>query len=363
MNYIPVSVKNQVNVDADTQDSYVASSSRKDKGPTQEYILLLLQPYRTRIPVEDVPPAAHEKSFEKLAAKAMDDVSRQAFEEEKRRIASQKKAAQATSTNKLSTDRQSVSTDRQSVSTDRPFVSTDRLFVSTDRSNTPYVSAVSTPDRVENASPNSYTRIHIGFILKDNSKEIHISIQTRGKIQKGYSAQQAFCPNDSRSLMYLNASRPDIMFVVCACARFQVTPKALRLNAVKRIFRRLISRQCKKQTIMANSTTEAEYVVAANCYGQVLWIQNQMMDYGFNFMNTKIHIDNKSTISVIKNPVAHSRTKHIEIRFHFIRDCYEKRLIEGIKIHTDSNVAGLLTKGFDVTRFNFLVVSIGMLNL
>ncbi|GKD69295.1 putative ribonuclease H-like domain-containing protein, partial [Tanacetum coccineum] len=101
------------------------------------------------------------------------------------------------------------------------------------------------------------------------------------------------------------------------------------------------------------STTE--YVAAAHCCGQILWIQNQMMDYGFNFMNTKIHIDNESTISVIKNHVAHSRTKHIEIRFHFIRDCYEKKLIEFIKIHTDSNVADLLTKGFDVIRFNFLV--------
>ncbi|GKB81485.1 hypothetical protein Tco_0948380 [Tanacetum coccineum] len=212
------------------------------------------------------------------------------------------------------------------------------------------------------------------------------------------------------SLMYLTASRPDIMFAVCAYARFQVTSKASHLNAVKRIFRylkhqlkiclwyprdspfefeaysdsdyggasldrksttggcqflgrRLISWQCKKQTIVANSTTKAEYVAAANCCGQVLWIQNQMMDYGFNFMNTKIHIDNESTISVIKNPVAHSRTKHIEIRFHFIRDCYEKRLIEVIKIHTDSNVADLLTKGFDVTRFNFLVVSIGMISM
>ncbi|GJX93403.1 hypothetical protein Tco_0347989 [Tanacetum coccineum] len=212
------------------------------------------------------------------------------------------------------------------------------------------------------------------------------------------------------SLMYLTASRPDIMFAVCACARFQVTLKASHLNAVKRIFRylkhqpklglwyprdspfeleafsdsdyggasldrksttggcqflgrRLISWQCKKQTIMANSTTEAEYVAAANCCGQVLWIQNQMMDYGFNFMNTRIHIDNESTISVIKNLVAHSRTKHIKIRFHFIRDCYKKILIEVIKIHTDSNVADLLTKGFDVIIFNFLVVSIGMLNL
>ncbi|GJS57111.1 putative ribonuclease H-like domain-containing protein [Tanacetum coccineum] len=110
-------VENHVNMDAIcTQDSYVAGSSGKDKGPTQEYILLPLQPHRT----------------------SYGDVSRQAFEEKKRRIASQKKAAQATSTNKLSTD-------WPSVSTDRPYVSIDRLFVSTDRSNTPYVSAASTP--------------------------------------------------------------------------------------------------------------------------------------------------------------------------------------------------------------------------
>ncbi|GKA25902.1 putative ribonuclease H-like domain-containing protein, partial [Tanacetum coccineum] len=184
------------------------------------------------------------------------------------------------------------------------------------------------------------------------------------------------------SLMYLTASRPDIMFAVYKCARFQVTPKASHLHAVKRIFRyikhqpklglwyprdspfeleafsdsdyagasldrksttggcqfigrRLISWQCKKQTIMANSTTEAEYVAAAHCCGQVLWKQKQMMDYGFNFMNTKIHIDNESTICVVKNLVYHSRTKHIEIRHHFIRDCYEKRLIDVLKIHTD----------------------------
>ncbi|GKD45470.1 putative ribonuclease H-like domain-containing protein [Tanacetum coccineum] len=163
------------------------------------------------------------------------------------------------------------------------------------------------------------------------------------------------------SLMYLTSSRPDIMFSICACSRFQVQPKVSYLNAVKRIFRYLkgqpklglwlISWQCKKQTVVANSTTEAAYITASHYYGQVLWIQNQMLDYGYNFMQTKIHVDNESAICVVKNPVYHSKTKHIEIRHHFIRDFCEKKLIEMVKIHTDYNVADLLTKAFDVTRY------------
>nr|GEU62658.1 hypothetical protein [Tanacetum cinerariifolium] len=95
------------------------------------------------------------------------------------------------------------------------------------------------------------------------------------------------------SLMYLTVSRPDVMFAICACARHQVTPKEYHLHAVKRIFRylkghpklglwRLISWQCKKQTIVATLTTEVEYVAAASCCGQVLWIQNQLLDYGLS---------------------------------------------------------------------------------
>nr|GEU64994.1 hypothetical protein [Tanacetum cinerariifolium] len=196
------------------------------------------------------------------------------------------------------------------------------------------------------------------------------------------------------SLMYLTSLRPDIMFAVCACVRFQVNPKISHLHAVKRIFRylkgqpklglwypkdssfdlvaytdsdyaeasldrksiiggcqflgcRLISWQCKKQTVVANSITEAKYIAASNCCEQVLWIQNQFLDYGYNFMQTKIHIDNESTICIMKNPVFHSKTKHIEIRHHFIRDSNEKKLIQMIKIHTDQNVTDFLTKAFD----------------
>ncbi|GJT08419.1 hypothetical protein Tco_0842881 [Tanacetum coccineum] len=86
----------------------------------------------------------------------------------------------------------------------------------------------------------------------------------------------------------------------------------------------MISWQYKKQTMVANSIKDAEYVVASSCCGQVLWIQNQLLDYG---------------------------------------DSNEKKLIQMIKIHTDKNVADLLTKAFDVSRFQYLIASIGMLNL
>nr|GEV85903.1 putative ribonuclease H-like domain-containing protein [Tanacetum cinerariifolium] len=207
------------------------------------------------------------------------------------------------------------------------------------------------------------------------------------------------------SLMYLTSSRPDIMFLVCTCARFQVTPKASHLHAVKRIFKylkgkphwgewypkdlpfnfvaysdsdyagasldrksttrgcqflgcRLISWQCKKQTIVATSSTKAEYVAPASCCAQVLWIQNQLLDYGYNFIHTIIYIDNSNIICIIKNPVLHSKRKHIEIRHYFITDCNDKKLIQVVEILSDNNFADLLTKAFDVRRFQYLVASV-----
>ncbi|GJR15856.1 putative ribonuclease H-like domain-containing protein [Tanacetum coccineum] len=136
MNYVPISVENQVNVDAGTQDSYVAEKPSENASPDkdiQDSKDVIDKEGQHQMP-EDEQVLQDELEMmvtQELVANAINDISRQAFEEEKRRVASQKKAAQTTSTNQLSTD--------------KPFVSTDRSFVSTDRSNTPNVSAASTP--------------------------------------------------------------------------------------------------------------------------------------------------------------------------------------------------------------------------
>nr|GEX10211.1 hypothetical protein [Tanacetum cinerariifolium] len=177
------------------------------------------------------------------------------------------------------------------------------------------------------------------------------------------------------SLMYLTTSRPDLLYVHVQDSPFNLEAysdsdyagASLDRKSItgrcQFLGKRLISWQCKKQTIVANFTAEAEYITAANCCRQVLWIQNYMLDYGFKVMNTKIYIDNEITIYILKNPVFHSKTKHIEIRHHFIRDSYEKKLIQVIKIHIDKNVVDLLIKALDVSRFQFLNASNGLLNL
>ncbi|GJT26899.1 putative ribonuclease H-like domain-containing protein [Tanacetum coccineum] len=144
------------------------------------------------------------------------------------------------------------------------------------------------------------------------------------------------------SLMYLTSSRSDIMFVVCACARFQVTPKVSHLHVVKRIFRYLKGQPKLGLWYPKDSPFDLEAYTDSDYAGASL--------------------DRKSTTGV-KNPVFHSKTKYIEIKHHFIRDSNEKKLIQMIKILTNQNVADLLTKAFDIGRFQYLIASIGRLNL
>jgi len=169
------------------------------------------------------------------------------------------------------------------------------------------------------------------------------------------------------SLLYLTTSRPDIMFVVCLSARFQSCPKESHLKAAKRILKylkgtismglwypshspihlvgyfdfdfagckldrkntsgtchlfgsMLISWHNKKQACVALSIAEAEYIAEGSCCAQILWIKQQLEDFGLKISKVPLLCDNTRAINLTKNQVQHSRTKHIEIRQHFIRD-------------------------------------------
>ncbi|GJW44005.1 retrovirus-related pol polyprotein from transposon TNT 1-94 [Tanacetum coccineum] len=210
------------------------------------------------------------------------------------------------------------------------------------------------------------------------------------------------------SLLYLTASRPDIMFSVCLCARFQEAPKTSHLEVVKRIFRYikgtthlglwypkgtgietvvyadsdhagdyvdrkstsgictfmgccLTSWFSKKQTALAISTTEAEYVSAEKACQQALWMKQALIDYDVRLDDVPIMCDNKGAIDLSKNPVQHSRTKHIEIRHHFLRDNVQKGHISIEKVPSVDNIADILTKPLKRESFNYLRLGLGMM--
>ncbi|KAJ9565972.1 hypothetical protein OSB04_001938 [Centaurea solstitialis] len=211
------------------------------------------------------------------------------------------------------------------------------------------------------------------------------------------------------SQLYLTASRPDIMYSTCLCARYQAEPKESHLTAVKRIFRylkgtpnlglwyskdsgfdltaysdsdfagckidrksttggchllggKLVSWTSKKQNYVSTSTSEAEYVAAGICCAQVLWLRNQLQDYDIQLSKIPIYCDDTSAIAIANNPVLHYKTKHIEVRYHFIRDHVMNGDIELHFVPTEYQLADLFTKPQDVTRFNMLISELGMLN-
>ncbi|WVZ94378.1 LOW QUALITY PROTEIN: hypothetical protein U9M48_040277 [Paspalum notatum var. saurae] len=178
------------------------------------------------------------------------------------------------------------------------------------------------------------------------------------------------------SLLYLMAIRPDIQFAA--------SPRTSHLQAVKHIFRylkftpelglwyssdsslslrgfsdadhagcridrkstsgtcqflgtSLVSWSSRKQTNVALSTTEAEYVAAASCCSQLLWMKATLSDFGLKYGRIPLLVDSTSAISVAKNPILHFRTKHIDVRFHFLRDHYEKGDIDLIHVEGVDN--------------------------
>jgi hypothetical protein len=200
------------------------------------------------------------------------------------------------------------------------------------------------------------------------------------------------------SLLYITVFRPDVMFSVCMRARFQISPREVHLKAAKRILRylkhtpniglwypkgaqfeligysdlnyegckvdrkstsgcyqflgrSLVSWSSNKQNSVALSTTEAEYILAGNCCAQLLWMKQTLLDYGILFKNVPIMCDNESAIKLATNPVQHSRTIHIDIRHHFLRDHVGKEDISIYSVGTDDQLVYIFTKSLDEARF------------
>ncbi|GKA83618.1 hypothetical protein Tco_0805213 [Tanacetum coccineum] len=209
------------------------------------------------------------------------------------------------------------------------------------------------------------------------------------------------------SLMYLTASRPDLVFAVCMCARYQSKPTKRHLEAVKRVFRylqgtinmglwypkdtamaltayadadhagcqdtrrstsgsaqflgdKLVSWSSKKQTSTSISSTEAEYIAMSGCCAQILWMRSQLSDYGFAYNHIPLYCDNKSAIALCCNNVQHSRSKHIDIRHHFIREQVEKGVVELYFVRTEYQLADIFTKALPRERFEFILLRLGM---
>ncbi|GJW91921.1 hypothetical protein Tco_0169474 [Tanacetum coccineum] len=232
-------------------------------------------------------------------------------------------------------------------------------LVNTDRSNVSIARSISTVRHVYTVRPISTARSYFTQPVY-RPKDLKPNVKTFGIKNITTVGTRAVVSKDKVENVLKRLNRPkrdfqDHALVDSGCSSHMTGNRAYLL-AYEDLNRGFVAFGSDPKGVQeADNCGKAEYVAAAHCCGQVLWIQNQMMDYGFNFMNTKIHIDNESTICVVKNPVYHLRTNHIEIRHHFIRDYYEKRLIDVPKIHTDSNVADLLTKGFDVTSMDLRI--------
>jgi hypothetical protein len=123
-----------------------------------------------------------------------------------------------------------------------------------------------------------------------------------------------------------------------------------------------VSWSSKKQNCVAVSTAKAEYVAAGVCCAQLLWMGQTLQDFGCHFTKIPLLCDNESAIKLVNNPVSHSRTKHIDIQHHFLRDHETKGDIEIHHVSTEKQQADIFTKPLDESRFSALHSELNILD-
>nr|GEZ27206.1 ribonuclease H-like domain-containing protein [Tanacetum cinerariifolium] len=116
----------------------------------------------------------------------------------------------------------------------------------------------------------------------------------------------------------------------------------------------------KKHKSIAISTIEAEYIAMSGCCAQILSMRSRLTDYGFAFNKISLYCDNRSAIALCCNNVQHSRSKHIDIRHHFILEQVEKGVVELYFVTTDYQLTDIFTKALPIKRFEFLLLRLGM---
>nr|GEZ03893.1 retrovirus-related Pol polyprotein from transposon TNT 1-94 [Tanacetum cinerariifolium] len=119
----------------------------------------------------------------------------------------------------------------------------------------------------------------------------------------------------------------------------------------------------EEQKSTAISSTEAEYIALSGCYAQILWIRSQLTDYGFQFNKIPLYCDNKSAIALCCNNVQHPRAKHIDVRYHFIKEQVENRIVKLCFVRIKYQLADIFTKPFPRERFNFLIEKLDMTSM
>ena len=123
----------------------------------------------------------------------------------------------------------------------------------------------------------------------------------------------------------------------------------------------LVTWGSRKQQYIALSTTEVEYIAVAAYYSQLIWLKQQLEDFGVKLPTMEIKCDNTSVINVSKNHVHHSRTKHIDIRHHLLRDHVEKGNVKLTHVCTEDQVDNIFTKGLSSEPFQRLRVMLGLI--
>nr|GEY20136.1 retrovirus-related Pol polyprotein from transposon TNT 1-94 [Tanacetum cinerariifolium] len=123
---------------------------------------------------------------------------------------------------------------------------------------------------------------------------------------------------------------------------------------------KLVSWSSKKQDCTLISSAKAEYVSLSACSAQVLWLRTQLTDYGFHFDKIPMYCDSQEAIAISCNPVQHSRTKQIDVTYHFTKEQVEKDIVELFFVRTEYQLADLFTKAPSKDRFKYLVRQLGM---